>query len=121
MSAISKPQLYREVIDALVAVCKHGQGQIGADRARKGVWNVAATADFIPEQHKYNLLLARLSQEDRETLAEMLEQEVVTGVLESLKALGEFEVDPFLDGYEGQAYHDFVGRMDDWEWPESPR
>jgi hypothetical protein len=121
MSATSKPQLYRDVIDALVDVCKHGQGQIGAERAREGVWNRAATADFAPEQHRYNLLLARLSQEDRDTLAEMLAEGVVTGVFESLKALGEFEIEPFTDGYEGEAYHDFVGRMDDWEWPEDQR
>jgi hypothetical protein len=121
MSAISKPQRYRDVIDTLVEVCKRGQGQIGAERVREGVWNEAATPEFAPEQHRYNLLLSRLSREDRDTLAEMLAAEVVTGVFETLKTLGEFEIVPFSDGYEGEAYHDFVGRLADWEWPENER
>ena len=119
MTLPSKPQLYRDAIDALVDVCKHGQGQIGARRVRAGLWNANATADFIPEQHKINLLLARLSAEDREIIAEMLAEEVQTGVFEALKVIGEdSQVTPFQDGYEGAAYNDFIGRMQDWPWPE---
>jgi hypothetical protein len=42
---------------------------------------------------------------------------VVTGVFETLKALEEFQIAPFVDGYEGSPYHDFIGRLDGWEWP----
>ena len=113
-----KPKLYRDFIDALVQVCKAGQGQIGPIRARKGLWNANATPDFIPEQHQINLLLARLSPADREVIAGMLEQAFEGGVFETLKALGEFDIEPFKEGYEGDVYHDFVGRVDDWPWPE---
>lgn len=119
MNEISKPKQYREIIDALVQMCRDGQGQIGARRAREGIWNQNATADSIPDQHKINLFLKRLSSEDREILAGMLSQEVVTGVFETLKALEESQVPPFEEGYEGSPFNDFIGRLDDWEWPES--
>jgi hypothetical protein len=118
MNEPQKPEAYRKMIDELVEVCKHGQGQIGPRRARAGIWNKSATRDFIPEQHAINLLLKRLSAEDREIIAGMLAQEVVKGVFETLKVLEKFEVEPFKDGYEGTPYHDFVGRLDDWSWPE---
>jgi hypothetical protein len=119
MSQPPKPQLYRDVIDALVENCKRGQGQICAKRAREGVWNLAATPETMPDQYQFNGLLARLSREDRETVAEMLSQEYVRGAFAALSVLNDFEVSPFEDGYEGAAYHDFVGRLDDWPWPES--
>lgn len=118
MTYPDKPQLYRDVIDALVDVCKHGQGTVGARRVREGVWNPNASAQHMPDQHKMNLLLARLSPDDRETLAKVLAQEVQLGVFEALKVIGEqFRVPPFESGYEGAAFHDFIGRMDDWPWP----
>ncbi|QQR87979.1 MAG: hypothetical protein IPJ76_07130 [Flavobacteriales bacterium] len=95
-----------------------GQGQIGPDRVRSGVWNSNANPDFIPEQHEINLLLGRLSISDREIIARMLADEFVGGVFETLKALETFGIDPFNEGYEGSAYNDFIGRLDDWEWPE---
>jgi hypothetical protein len=119
MSRPHKTQAYREMIDELVRVCKDGQGQIGARRVRAGVWNANATPDFIPDQHAINLLLKRLSAEDREVIAGMLAHEVVTGVFESLKVLEKFEIEPFKDGYEGSPYNDFIGRLDDWSWPDA--
>ncbi len=119
MSAPQKPRIYRELIDALVKVCKNGQGQIGARRARDAVWNRNATREFIPEQHEINLLLERMSPSDREILAAMLAQEVVTGVFETLKVLEQYEIEPFKDGYEGSPFNDFVGRLADWKWPET--
>ena len=112
-----KSQEYRAVIDLLVDVCPNGQGQIGARRAREGIWNVNATAEFAPNQHEINLLLSRMPATDREILAQMLARAFEGGVFETLKALEEFEIAPFESGYEGSAYHDFVGRLDDWEWP----
>ncbi len=118
MSAISKPQSYRSAIDALVRMCNSGQGQVGASRFRSGVWNANANPNFLPEQHRVNEVLARLSSEDRAALAEVLAQEVRLGVFETLKVLEQFGVAPFEDGYEGSAYHDFIGRLDGWQWPQ---
>ena len=107
------------MIDELVRMCKHGQGQIGPRRVREGVWNKNARPDYIPDQHAINLLLKRLSAEDREVIAGMLAHAVQTGVFETLRVLEEFEIEPFKDGYEGSPFHDFIGRLDDWEWPET--
>jgi hypothetical protein len=113
-----KSQVYRAVIDLLVDVCHNGQGQIGAQRVRAGIWNVNATAEFLPDQHEINLLLSRMPAADREILARLLAREVELGMFETLKALEQFEITPFESGYEGSAYSDFVGRLDHWEWPE---
>jgi hypothetical protein len=118
MSDTVKPQVYRDLIDHLVDVCHHGQGQIGARRARAGVWHAQATAELLPDQHEVNLLLARLPASDREILARLMAKEVELGVFETLKALEQFGVAPFESGYEGSAFDDFVGRLDGWEWPE---
>lgn len=115
---ISKSAAYRALIDELVCMCKGGQGQIGAARARAGVWHSSATPDFLPEQHAINLLLAKLNPGDREVLALMLAQQVEVGVFETLKSLEAHDVAPFTEGYEGSPHHDFVGRLADWEWPE---
>lgn len=115
---MEKPQIYRDMIDDLVRMCKEGQGQIGSNRVRVGVWNANATATFIPEQHAINLLLSRLSQADRDLIADLLSDTVSQGVFETLKVLEQFEIPPFEDGYEGSPFNDFLGRMDDWEWPE---
>jgi hypothetical protein len=118
MTGPQKSKTYRDVIDELVRVCRDGQGQIGARRVRNGVWNQGATAECLPDQHEINLLLARMPAQDREVLARMLAEEVVGGVFETLKTLEQFEVVPFVDGYEGSPFNDFVGRLDGWEWPE---
>ena len=69
MHSDNPDETYRMVIDRLAHSCRDGQGHIGARRARNGVWNENATADYIPEQHEVNILLARMSREDREILA----------------------------------------------------
>ena len=118
MSSARKSQTYRDVIDELVRACQEDQGQIGANRVRAGEWNQNATADFLPDQHAINLLLKRMPAEDREIVANMLANEVVVGVFESLKALEQFGVTPFEDGYEGSPFNDFIGRLGGWEWPK---
>lgn len=117
MSADQKPQTYREVIDDLVRVCLEEQGRISADRIRAGVWNQNASEQVLPEQHQLNLLLQRLSPTDRNCLADVLAREVLTGVFETLKVLEKHRIEPFTDGYEGSPYHDFVGRLNGWSWP----
>jgi hypothetical protein len=118
MASTDKRQPYRDVIDRLVRECRSGQGTIGASRARAGVWNANATPQFLPEQHQMNELFSRLSEQDRETVAEMLSSEFVSGVHATLVALHEAAIPPFDDGYEGTPFHDFVGRLGDWNWPE---
>lgn len=83
------------------------------------MWNPNATPDFLPEQHSINELLSRMTPADREVVAEMLRDEFESGVFESLNVLERFGVPPFEDGYEGSPFHDFIGRLGDWNWPES--
>ena len=119
MTKARKPQVYRDFIDHLVDDCLNGQGQIGARRVRAGVWNENATTGHIPDQHRINLLLAHMPAADREIVAELLAKAFEGGVFGTLVALEQFEIAPFESGYEGSPHNDFVGRLDDWEWPES--
>ena len=48
----------------------------------------------------------------------MLEEQFVGGVHETLVVLHEADIEPFDDGYEGTPFHDFVGRLTDWPWPD---
>lgn len=112
-----KSELYRTLIDRFVDICRNGQGCIGPDRARKGVWNPYADENS-PDQLAFNQLLSRMSAPDREVLALLLSQQVETGVFETLKILEEFQISPFENGYEGSPYADFIGRLTDWEWPK---
>ena len=119
MSIEAKPEIYHKFIDSLVDMCHNGQGQIGANRVLKGIWNTNATSGYLPEQYEINQLIERLSISDREVLAKLLSQEVVTGVFETLKALEEFQISPFESGYEGSPFNDFIGRLNDWDWPNT--
>ena len=123
-----KPQAYRDMIDAMVSVCQSGQGQLGSERALKGIWNEnipdanAPKPDWFPpdlwdDQRSINDLLSRLAPSDREVLARLLSNQFETGVFESLKVLEHFQIPPFEDGYEGSPYNDFIGRLADWPWP----
>ena len=118
MSIMHKSKNYRDMIDDLVRMCKDGQGQIAARRVREGIWNYNANATTIPDQHRINLLMEQLSPSDRNTIANMMTQEVVTGVFETLKTMEQYGIEPFAEGYEGSAYQDFIGRLSDWDWPE---
>jgi hypothetical protein len=107
-----KPEIYRDIIDELVDMCHNGQGNIGAKRAVEGIWNENAKPDFIEDQYKINLLLAKLNREDRKTLAELLSHEVQVGVFETLKVLEQYRIALLEDGYEGSPYNDYVGRVE---------
>ena len=54
--------------------------------------------------------------------ATILQDQFVCGVFETLKALEEFQIEPFLDGCDGSPYLDFIGHVadDPWEWPKGP-
>jgi hypothetical protein len=109
--------IYRRVIDRLVRDCEEGQGQIGSDRARQGVWNPAAEEAGLEDQAAMNRLLDRLPDNERQVLAAMLEQAFVSGIHQALVSLHETGVVPFDKAYEGTPFHDFIGRMTGWEWP----
>ncbi|HSE45254.1 MAG TPA: DUF6547 family protein [Gemmatimonadales bacterium] len=116
-----REQQYREVIDRLMHACREGQGQISSLRVRRGVWNSNADqkpAD-MPDQAEMNALLSRLPSADRELLAGFFAEEFVSGVHEALVVLHEAQIAPFDDGYEGTPFHDFVGRLDAWPWPDA--
>jgi len=125
---MKKPQKYRDFIDQMVDVCHNGQGQYGSKAFLKGIWNANANNKKLREnnedlqnQYEINLLLEKLSKPERQRIAEMLEEAFRGGVFETLKYLEEFEIEPFVDGYEGSPYHDFIGRVykpDPWNWPE---
>jgi len=110
---------YRQIIDRLVESCLRGQGQMGARRARAGLWNRNAdSADgSLADQWRMNQLLLSLSSEQRDVLGEMLTQQFVGGVHETLVVLHETGIPPLDEGYEGDPFHDFVGRLGGWEWP----
>ena len=107
---------YKTVIDRLVHTCHQGQGQIGPCRARAGVWNPAAADPRydMPDQRRWNALLAGMSMADREVLAEMLAHAFESGVHSTLLVLHEEQITPFEDGFAGTPFHDFVGRLDGW-------
>jgi hypothetical protein len=116
---MSDKLVYRKLIDEMVRACREGQGQIGAQRARRGLWNPNAQSDqgLMADQHAMNVLLSKLSASDRTVVATMLEQEFRNGIHESLRILHEAGIKPFNQAEEGTPFHDFVGRQTGWEWP----
>lgn len=126
--ADKKPAIYREFIDCIVEVCNKGQGQISSRKILSGVWNqnandekLRANSVSLQEQYKLNLLLQRLSQDDRELLAGIMEEAFRGGVFETLYYLEDYNIEPFVGGYEGSPHEDFIGRVDKentWNWPE---
>lgn len=121
------PELYKRVIDELVHACLDGQGAIGPDRCRAGLWNANATEEVAAadpawrEQFQINEMLARMTEADREVIAGMLAHAFESGVHTTLVSLYENEVESFDDGFEGDPFHDFVGRLDGWQWPDDPQ
>lgn len=105
---------YRRVIDDLVRSCREGQGQIVPKRVRAGQWR-GLVKDADDE------VLAPLTEGQREHVAQIAADAYVDGVHEALVVLEANGVIPFDRGYEGTPYHDFIGRLTDWEWPDEPR
>jgi hypothetical protein len=130
--ANKKPAKYRHVIDALVEMCQTGAGQISATKVLADRWPLIdpnhapmgipevdiAFSNMARANNEVADFVSRLSDQDRKVLARMLAGEVFSGVFETLKTLERFEVEPFLDGYEGSPFEDLVGRNEGWQWPE---
>ena len=113
-----KRSQYRYLIDALVEECR--EGEIFPRWVRDGVWNRYAVdhPDEMPDEHRLNSVLARLSIEDRAAVAFMVEESYVAAVHNTLRLLHDEEVPPFDESYEGTPYQDFIGLLqEDWQWP----
>ena len=118
---MNKPlEEYKAFIDGLL-----GRPSIGAHRAKEGIWNV----NQIPEQEKFNRLLKELSPEQRETLADLLQQEYDSGIFAVLAYLTDkINVDGLrlvqngielaVEPYGTEMYYDWVCRREGDEWPE---
>ena len=115
---MTKPAEYTSVIDQLVEICQSGQGRVGAQKATRGVWNPNQHALLTAEHRSANELLAKLTDPEREVLANLLHSEFVAGVFETLKTLEVHRLAPFESGYEGEPAQDFIGRLNGWSWPE---
>ena len=64
--------------------------------------------------------MEKLSETDKKIIAEILEEEFLSGVFETFYYLEQFEIEPFIGGYEGSPHEDFIGRVakeDTWKWP----
>jgi hypothetical protein len=108
---------YRQLVEELVHQTREGQGTIGSNRARSGIWNASATPDSAPEQYNYNTFLARLTEYDREIMAQMLAHEFVRGVHTVLGTLHTAGIEPFEKGVQGSPAADYMGRLSGWRWP----
>lgn len=117
--ALDEREQYRSLIDALVRECRSGQGTVLPAWARRGTWSTYALdhPDEMAAERRINELLARLSSADRDVVAEMLAASFEAGVHTSLRVLHEHELRPFDEAYEATPFHDFAGRLDDWQWP----
>ena len=126
MQEFKKPQIYKDFIDNMVEICNNGQGTIESRKILNGVWNKNLKDEMkklnsFKEDFIINEMLKKLNQEEKEILAKLFKNQFIGGVFETLKYLEEFEIEPFIEGYEGSPFHDFIGRVDEedpWEWPE---
>lgn len=100
---------YRSIIDDLVDECLRGQGTVLPSWVMRGDW---------PQEPEFNALLDRLTETERSLVARMLDDAYRGAVHMVLRVLGDAQVPPFDQSYEGEPYQDFVGRLgEDWEWP----
>ncbi|MBR1568374.1 MAG: hypothetical protein IJ648_05365 [Lachnospiraceae bacterium] len=113
-------KIYQEIIDELV---KKSRNCIYADWAING--RAKGTGEHIA---KLNELFAKLTPNDRETLAQYALDAYMSGIYDTLCQL-EWYIDCkdmkiTVEGeelptkkFEGLG-NDFIGRRDDWEWTE---
>jgi len=115
--------LYKKLIDDLVEVQQ--QGDVTAARVRKKqLWPTSAASDLV----KQNRIIKSLNDEDRETVAEMLQSARDDGIHDVLVYLQEemdlndlritingteLPVNPFWD-----LFHDWQYRCSGESWPD---
>ena len=103
----SQRAAYRAIIDDLVTECLSGQGQV-----------VRHHVQFPPHPDPAGDALADLDDSTRAAVVKAVADAFVAGVHTALVALDARQVSPFDQAYEGTAFHDFMGRLDGWDWPE---
>ena len=126
MSAERQPfsalDAYEEIIDQLVTETSHGISERLV--AETGIFSKA------PERQKFNLFVQSLSTEQRGTLAEMLHAERTSAIHDVLAVFTwwatardlafTYRSEPMPIGFEGGLHLDYVGRLNDWQWPKNP-
>lgn len=112
--------VYKEIIDSLVKDSNSISSQL---ILKHGIYSK------VKGEEKYNELVSSLSQEQRILLAEMMNKERISAFHDVLASLTWWieckEVTLCYKGNEmpvelsGMGLHgDYIGRLDDWEWPE---
>ncbi len=119
---LSRPiDAYKEIIDQLVTETSHGV--TGKLVLRQG--GFLETSD----DRVFNPLLTSLSTEHRQLLSQMLHAERVAAIHDVLAVLTwwvvargvgfTFRGEPMPVELSGTGLHgDFIGRLDNWEWPK---
>lgn len=112
---------YKAIIDQLVSETSHGVSEKLV--AEKCIWTKS------PGEDAANAFVGRLSTEDRHILARMLHYERTGAIHDVLAVLTwwtscagvglTFQGEPMPVELSGMGMHgDYVGRLDDWEWPQ---
>lgn len=115
-------EIYRAIIDQLAEETRV-QGA-GSYLARSGRFSNA------PDHEEFNTYLQALDDADRKLIAEMLESERNSAIHDALALLTWWidcsdvtlcvHGDEMPIGQSGMGLHgDYVGRVDDWEWPST--
>ena len=110
-------RLYKEFIDALVKIGE----SVHARRVREGVWHRQPPK----EQVKYNQLLKKLPQADRDLIADIVQKAADSAIHDVLvmmtdqdyhmsKGRTRLAVEPF----DNTSFQDFVARREGWAWPD---
>ncbi len=113
-----KFEFYRNFIDGLTGITD----SIAAGRFRRGQWHPEPPADQV----KYNQLLAGLSSEQRELIAELLVEERSSAIHDALTFIQDNEIK--LSDSEGESFsespygtdlsYDYVCRLKGDPWPQ---
>ena len=109
-----RPAIYREVIDALADRVRRRALRSEVPGQSREDW----TLDSLPNAWAAKDFLEGLNESDGAMVAALLVGSYYGGIHDTLVVLHEYEIAPFDDGYEADPFHDFVGRLGGWEWPE---
>lgn len=112
---------YKEIIDQLVTETSHGVSERLVSEI--GIFSKA------PDQQKFNSFVQSLSIEQRTTLAEMLHRERTSAIHDVLAVFTwwatardlafQYRSESMPIGFEGGLHLDYVGRLNDWQWPKN--
>jgi hypothetical protein len=114
---------YKAIIDELVTETSHGVSEKLI--AEQGIFSKA------PDYQVFNPFVQSLSTERKQMLAKMIRHERISAIFDVLAvfswwvAAGEvaltFRGEPMPVELSGEGLHgDYIGRLDDWEWPKDP-